>query len=135
LGGVLAHKNPPVLLHHRRIRAETAIHPDTEYGVGCRPVRGSVAGFLRLRVSETSALSIVSAYFTIHAYQALKSNLDGVERLRFLFGEPRFIGSLDPEKTERKRFAIEGDGLELANRLHLRMARQEQRHKLPQLPG
>jgi hypothetical protein len=66
---------------------------------------------------------------------ALKSNLGGVERLRFLFGEPRFIGSLDPEKTERKRFAIEDDGLELANRLHLRMSRQEQRHKLPQLPG
>lgn len=48
---------------------------------------------------------------------------------------PRFIGSLDPEKTERRRFAIEDDGLELANRLHLRMARQEQRHKLPQLPA
>jgi SNF2 family DNA or RNA helicase len=62
----------------------------------------------------------VSAYFTIHAYQALKPSLDGVERLRFLFGEPRFIGSLDPEKTERKRFAIEDDGLELANRLQQR---------------
>jgi len=90
------------------------------HGIRDNHSRGSVADFLRLRVSEGSALSIVSAYFTIHAYQALKKNLDGVERLRFLFGEPRFIGSLDPEKTERKRFAIEDDGLELANRLQQR---------------
>ena len=89
----------------------------TMHGIRDNHSRGSVAEFLRLRVSEGSALSVVSAYFTIHAYQALKTNLDGVERLRFLFGEPRFIGSLDPEKTERKRFAIEDDGLELANRL------------------
>jgi len=65
-------------------------------------------------------LSVVSAYFTIHAYQALRSNLDSIESLRFLFGEPRFIGSLDPEKIERKRFSIEEDGLELANRLRQR---------------
>jgi SNF2 family DNA or RNA helicase len=90
------------------------------HGIRDNHSRGCVADFLRLRVSEGSALSIVSAYFTIHAYQALKANLDGVQRLRFLFGEPRFIGSLDPEKTERKRFAIEDDGLELANRLHQR---------------
>jgi len=90
------------------------------HGIRDNHSRGSVADFLRLRASEGSALSIVSAYFTIHAYQALKANLDGVERLRFLFGEPRFIGSLDPEKTERKRFAIEDDGLELANRLQQR---------------
>ncbi len=90
------------------------------HGIRDNHSRGSVADFLRLRVSQGSILSVVSAYSTIHAYQALKANLDGVERLRFLFGEPRFIGSLDPEKTERKRFAIEDDGLELANRLQQR---------------
>ena len=71
-------------------------------------------------MSTGSELSVVSAYFTIHAYQALREKLDPVQRVRFLFGEPRFIGSLDPEKTERKRFAIEDDGLELANRLQQR---------------
>lgn len=65
-------------------------------------------------------LSVVSAYFTIHAYQALREKLDHVKQVRFMFGEPRFIGSLDPEKTERKRFSIEDDGLELANRLQQR---------------
>lgn len=82
--------------------------------------RGSVADFLREKVSAGSELAVVSAYFTIHAYQALREKLDPVQRVRFLFGEPRFIGSLDPEKTERKRFAIEDDGLELANRLQQR---------------
>ena len=90
------------------------------HGIRDNHSRGSVADFLKIRVSEGSILSVVSAYFTIHAYQALRSNLDGIESLRFLFGEPRFIGSLDPEKTERKRFSIEEDGLELANRLRQR---------------
>jgi phosphatidylserine/phosphatidylglycerophosphate/cardiolipin synthase-like enzyme len=94
---------------------ETPMH-----GIRDNHSRGSVADFLRLRLSEGSMLSVVSAYFTIHAYHALKEELDGIDRLKFLFGEPRFIGSLDPEKTERKRFSIEDDGLELANRLQQR---------------
>ena len=87
------------------------------HGIRDNHARGSVADFLKTRVSKGSQLSVVSAYFTIHAYQALRENMDEIESLRFLFGEPRFIGSLDPEKTERKRFAIEDDSLELANRL------------------
>ena len=90
------------------------------HGIRDNHTRGSVADFLKARVSEGSNLSIVSAYFTIHAYQALRTNLDDVSGLQFLFGEPRFIGSLDPEKSERKRFSIEDDGLELANRLSQR---------------
>ena len=39
------------------------------------------------RVPKTS-LSIVSAYFTINAYNALKESLDKIDGLRFLFGEP-----------------------------------------------
>ena len=98
----------------------TQTTPNGIHGIRDNHSRGTVAEFLKLRVAEGSALSVVSAYFTIHAYQALKSNLDGIESLKFLFGEPRFIGSLDPEKTERKRFSIEEDGLELANRLRQR---------------
>jgi len=62
-------------------------------------------------------LSVVSAYFTIYAYDALARELDQVEHLRFLFGEPSFISSLDPEKTDKKSFRIEDEGLALANRL------------------
>ncbi|OGT36022.1 MAG: ATP-dependent helicase [Gammaproteobacteria bacterium RBG_16_51_14] len=79
--------------------------------------RGKVADFLAERISDGSVLSVVSAYFTIYAYEALADRLDRVETLRFLFGEPRFIATLDPEKTDKKSFKIEDEGLELANRL------------------
>lgn len=79
--------------------------------------RGKVADFLTERVSSGSLLSFVSAYFTIYAYEALSGELDQIKHLNFLFGEPRFIASLDPEKTDKKAFQIEDEGLELANRL------------------
>ncbi|MFZ3016856.1 MAG: helicase-related protein [Gallionella sp.] len=79
--------------------------------------RGKVADFLAEKISDNSVLSVVSAYFTIYAYEALADRLDRVETLRFLFGEPRFISTLDPEKTDKKSFKIEDEGLELANRL------------------
>ena len=79
--------------------------------------RGKVADFLVEKISEESELSIVSAYFTIYAYEALAEQLDQISRLRFLFGEPSFITSLDPEKTDKKSFKIEDEHLELSNRL------------------
>jgi len=79
--------------------------------------RGKVAEFLIEKISAESELSIVSAYFTIYAYDALAEKLDRVSGLRFLFGEPRFISALDPDKTDRKSFKIEDERLELSNRL------------------
>ena len=79
--------------------------------------RGVVADFLKSKIHSGSRLSVVSAYFTIYAYDALRSHLDEIEHLDFLFGEPRFISSLDPEKTDKKTFKIEDEGLQLANRL------------------
>jgi hypothetical protein len=38
--------------------------------------------------------------------------------MRFLFGEPHFIKSIDPSKTEHKAFRIEEEGLKrLTDRL------------------
>ena len=79
--------------------------------------RGIVADFLRAKIHARSRLSVVSAYCTICAYEALRENLDQNEHLDFLFGEPRFISSLDPDKTDKKTFKIEDEGLKLANRL------------------
>jgi SNF2 family DNA or RNA helicase len=87
--------------------------------------RGSVADFLKEKIREGSALSIVSAYFTIYAYEALKDKLDNIENLRFLFGEPRFVKSIDPDKTDKKAYKIEDDGLALTNRLSQRRAAKE----------
>ena len=72
---------------------------------------GTVGDFLKQAISTNSEISIVSAYFTIYAYQHLKNNLDDIKRLRFLFGEPKFIKSMDPDKINTRDFKIEDDQL------------------------
>jgi hypothetical protein len=79
--------------------------------------RGKVADFLKDKITSTSVLSIVSAYFTIYAYEALADQLDQVGSLRFLFGEPRSVNLLDPSKTDSKSFKIEDEGISLRDRL------------------
>lgn len=71
--------------------------------------RGSVGDFLKSKIEDGSSLSIVSAYFTIHAFQALKASLTEIKELRFLYGEPRFIKSISSENTDKKAFKIEGE--------------------------
>jgi len=70
---------------------------------------GTVGDFLRQVISENSEVSIVSAYFTIYAYHKLKDNLNGINKLRFLFGEPTFIKAIDPDKVNTRSFKIEDD--------------------------
>ena len=77
--------------------------------------RGIVAEFLKSHIKDGSYLSVVSAFFTIYGYDALKGYLDPIEHMDFLFGEPRFVRSLDPDKTEKKSFIIDSAGLKLAN--------------------
>jgi SNF2 family DNA or RNA helicase len=79
--------------------------------------RGSVGEFLREKIRDGSDLSVVSAYFTIYAWEALKNELEKIDQMRFLFGEPRFLRALDPERSDKKSFKIEDEGLHLANRL------------------
>ncbi|MDF7824089.1 helicase-related protein [Pontiellaceae bacterium B12227] len=87
--------------------------------------RGGVGDFLKDKIQSGSKLSFVSAYFTIYAHQALKEELDSVDHLRFLFGEPKFIQSLDPEKTDKKAFDIEDSQLQLKNRLEQKLIAKE----------
>ncbi len=87
--------------------------------------RGTVADFLRTKAQTGSKLSIVSAYFTICAYDALKEELERIGHLDFLFGEPSFVNRLDPNKTEKKAFIIDADGLELSNRLQQKRVARE----------
>ena len=69
-----------------------------------------VGDFLRERIEAGSDLSIVSAYFTIYAYEALRDVLDGAGRTRFLHGEPRGVGVLDPGGDDAKAFRLNTDG-------------------------
>jgi hypothetical protein len=86
---------------------------------------GSVGDFLKPYIQDKSRLSVVSAYFTIYAYEALKNWLDRIEHMNFLFGEPTFVKSLDPGKTETKAFVISQDGLNLANALQQKRVARE----------
>lgn len=87
--------------------------------------RGKVGDFLKDKIQVGSKLSIVSAYFTIYAYEQLKEKLHGIDHLNFLFGEPRFVKSLDPNKTDTKSFKIEDEKLALNNRLQQKAVAKE----------
>ncbi|MBU0679190.1 MAG: ATP-dependent helicase [Verrucomicrobia bacterium] len=87
--------------------------------------RGAIGDFLKEKLRPEADLSFVSAYFTIYAYAALRDELDSIKHLRFLFGEPQFLSSMDPEEGETKTFRIENDALALTNRLaQKRVARE-----------
>lgn len=94
-------------------------------GIRDNQERGSVADFLKEKIEKDSRLLIVSAYFTIYAFKHLKVHLEEIEGLRFLFGEPRFLKQIDPEKTDKKSFNIEDEELSLKNRLKQSRAAKE----------
>ncbi len=73
--------------------------------------RAAVGEFLINNIKPGTEFSIVSAYFTIYAYNHLKEQLESANHLNFLFGEPTFIKSADPNKTNKKDFKIEDDKL------------------------
>ncbi|MCZ6819899.1 MAG: helicase-related protein [Calditrichaeota bacterium] len=81
--------------------------------------RGKIGDFLREKIKPGSKLSFVSAFFTIYAYHHLRKELNAIDELDFLFGEPKFLtpSSLDPEKSDQKAFKIEDEELQLSNRL------------------
>ncbi len=87
--------------------------------------RGLVGDFLKDSIKDGTKLSFVSAYFTIYAYEKLKAQLHNIDHLNFLFGEPRFIKSLDPDRTDKKSFKIEDEKLALSNRLQQKSLARE----------
>lgn len=87
--------------------------------------RGKVGDFLKECLKNGSKLSFVSAYFTIYAFEKLKEQLHKIDHLNFLFGEPRFVKSLDPDRTDKKAFKIEDEKLAIRNRLQQKCLAKE----------
>ena len=87
--------------------------------------RGTVGDFLKANIEDGSSLSVVSAYFTIHAFEVLKKHLWEIDGLRFLFGEPDFIKNLDARDADPKAFKIEDEGLQLDKPLQQRPIAKE----------
>ena len=73
--------------------------------------RGAAGDFLRAHVKEGSELSVVSAYFTISAYEALREELERVERMRFLYGAPQHLRALSRDKRPARAFGLTEAGL------------------------
>lgn len=86
-------------------------------GIRDNRARGSAGSFLEEKVSTGSELSVVSAYFTSFAYARLASTLDKIGKMRFLFGEPRFIDSVEGENLCPPAFSLDEDGLALSDGL------------------
>lgn len=82
-----------------------------------RPQRGSVGGFLKQEIHPGNVLSFVSAYFTVHAYQALAHELETAESLRFLFGEPSFISGINKDEKKKANFKLTEKGITIAKTL------------------
>lgn len=69
-----------------------------------------VGDFLRDQITPGARLSVVSAYFTIYAYHDLRAELESIQRMRFLYGEPRGVGAVDPGGDAEKAFRLTADG-------------------------
>ncbi len=69
-----------------------------------------VADVLRRHIVAGARLSVVSAYFTVYAYQALRGALEKAAHMRFLYGEPRGVSSVDPAEDEARAFRLAEDG-------------------------
>ena len=59
---------------------------------------------LRQRLSAQSRVSIAAASFSIYAYEVLKTELDKIDELRFIFTSPTFIK--DKAKKEKREYYI-----------------------------
>ena len=86
-------------------------------GIRDNLLRETVYDFLEQEIKNGSALSIVSAYFTIYAYEKMQHSLNQIEELRFLFGDPDFVKRMDPNNTDTKAFDITDTGLQLNQQL------------------
>jgi hypothetical protein len=92
-------------------------NPKNSSGLRDNHSRGKAGDFLKDNIREGCELSFVSAYFTVHAYHALRDNLESATGLRFLFGEPSFIRNIEEEGKQSRQFSLSDEGLAVANQL------------------
>ena len=101
-----------------RVTTPRATHDDATTTAIVDNRERTVGGFLADHTVPDSILSVVSAYFTIYGYGDLRTQLDRIAHMRFLYGDPRGVGAMDPEEAEDKTFRLTDDsGLELTQAL------------------
>ncbi|MCY3627829.1 MAG: helicase-related protein [Gammaproteobacteria bacterium] len=79
-----------------------------------------VSDHLRKSLPDTNTFRIVSAYFSIFGFQKLQSELEKLNDVRFLFGNPDSVGVVDPKAKGIKSFSLTEEGLSLNHILQQR---------------
>lgn len=76
-----------------------------EYGILDNKTQGKVIDKLKEDLKSGTKVSIISAYFTIFAYQELRKELNKIESLRLLFSMPTFVKD---KKDINREFKLSG---------------------------
>ena len=71
----------------------------------------TVVEYLRRNLCDAEALHFVSAYFSIYGYGLVADELDRVDEVRFLFGDPTSVEDIDPGSKDPKAFELTERGL------------------------
>ena len=70
---------------------------------------GKVGDFLREKITPDAEVRVVSAYFSIYVHQALCEELNKAGPFRFLFGDPRSVGNVDPAPAVKQFLIQDGE--------------------------
>ena len=72
----------------------------------------SIGGYLGEQLDEGAEIfRIVSAYFTVYAYEMLRDGLGNAGAVRFLYGDPGSVEEVNPNANESKNFKLTEQGL------------------------
>jgi hypothetical protein len=87
---------------------------------------GTVYDELKANLQRSSKLSVISAYFTIYAFETLRKELEKIDKMRFIFTEPTFVKQ-DSELTREYYIAkneksISGNEFEIKLRNELKQS-------------
>lgn len=86
----------------------------------------SVGEYLRKQLtSDVPMVRIVSAYFTVYAYESLQQELEQIDKVRFLYGDPGSVGEVDPGEKSDKSFDLSESGLSPAEVLQQKRIARE----------
>ena len=81
-------------------------HVSSNSGIRDNHSRGSVGDFLRQHLKAGADLDLVTAYFTIFAYDKLRTELNQLGKIRLLFGEAAFIKNIDPDLKQGAAYVL-----------------------------
>ena len=90
-------------------KQQTNTTPPEPYLIDNRGLK--LVDYLRAKFDKAKTLRVVSAYFNIYGYKALREQLKKVERVRFLYGEPSSTDNVDPHNNEYKAYLIHEEHL------------------------